>query len=356
MKSTCTILFALVCNALSAQSPVLHRANYPEIGDNILLYHKFDFSLTTFSPGSSGPGVTWDFSAMDFNHPSVIVDTILGIDPVGTPFHPSTLSADYSLSNLCLLRNTEEYSPSDNDYNYYYVTDDSVSFIGHWANGGGSELWEDHCTDLIKELAFPFSYSDHFTDPYTRFYFDMSGSDDHHVSGTNNVSADGYGTLITPDGELLNDVLRIHSILSVRDSNALFGINEHTQHNYRWYSAARKGFILSFDMSRVDSSTIETADYQKQAGSVGVENIADENSILVYPNPNQGQFQIRLPDGFDCRLIEIVNMLGQNICSVRPTPSSRKIELAVPQAGLYLVRIYEGEDCRVRKVMVGQER
>lgn len=348
-----TILFGLISSALSAQSPVLHRSNYFSIGDQTVLYHKFDISLMNFSPGPAGENVLWDFSEMDFDHPSVSTDTFIGLDPVGTPFYPVTLMADYSEANFCLLKKTMEFDPSDEDYNYYIATEDSIAFIGHWADGGGTELWEDHCPDPIRELEFPFAYPDQFTDVYRRYYYDMSGSDDHYMTGTNTVVADGYGAMITPDGELLEDVLRIHSTRTVRDSNALFGITEFTLDNYKWYAASRKGFILSLDVSTFDSSqAIDNADYQRQSSSVAVKEWADDSRFGVFPNPNTGNFHIQFPEGFDCKLIEVVNVLGQVVQSMRPDESGRQWAVLVSQPGVYAVNLYDGRQTRTRKVVV----
>src|SRR5687767_2187422 len=87
---------------LQAQSPVITRSNYFDIGDTALIYVKFDTSLLSLSVGDAGADVVWDFSNVDFNHPSVIVDTLLFISPVGTPFYSTADSADYSDANLSM--------------------------------------------------------------------------------------------------------------------------------------------------------------------------------------------------------------------------------------------------------------
>jgi hypothetical protein len=151
MKKKLLILFCFSCYLLHSQ-PVITRNNYFDLGDSVLVYQKTDFSLTGFTVGGIGGNVSWDYSTMDFTHPSVTVDTILYIDPAATPFYPIHMSADYSQSNLCYLILTDPFSPGNYDYNYCYIDNDSLSFIGHWANGGGNEIWEDHCTDFIRLL------------------------------------------------------------------------------------------------------------------------------------------------------------------------------------------------------------
>lgn len=355
MKSNLLLLFYFHCTLLLSQ-PVLTRSNYFYIGDSTLIYHKFDSSLVGFNSGSSGANVTWDFSSMDFNHPAVNVDTILYIDPVGTPFYPVTMSADYSQSNLCYFIKSNPFSPFNLDYNYCYIDNDSLSFIGHWPDGGGNELWEDHCTDLIKLLSFPFHYQDNFIDTFSRFYFDMSGSDEHYQNGTNSVIADGYGTLITPDGITVPDILRIHTIESVRDSNLLFGITNFTQHNYYWYSSNSRGFILRLEMYRTDSSMISSAYYQKQTNTnASVNNISTNQNLLhFYPNPGKDRFSfVSALNGY--AKIDTYNSFGQKIFSINKSLTNGVNELDFHDlpAGVYYVKVYfSSQDYFAGKVVV----
>ena len=134
----------MTCFLLQAQSPIINRTNYFEIGDSVLLYHKYDTSLNSFTVGAAGTNVLWDFSNMDFNHPSILIDTLFYISPAGTPFYPNHLSADYSQATLCYIRKTEPFSTENNEYNYYFSSNDSIAFIGRWADNGGTERWEDH--------------------------------------------------------------------------------------------------------------------------------------------------------------------------------------------------------------------
>src|SRR5690606_15856699 len=89
MRTSVSTALLLVTHFLAAQSPTLTRSNYFVIGDSALEYLKYDTSLWSVSIGPLGQGVTWDFSAIDLEHPSVMVDTLLFIDPAGTPFYPT---------------------------------------------------------------------------------------------------------------------------------------------------------------------------------------------------------------------------------------------------------------------------
>ncbi|TAH40964.1 MAG: T9SS type A sorting domain-containing protein [Bacteroidetes bacterium] len=352
MKIKFLLLFFFACNLLCSQ-PILTRNNYFEINDSILLYQKSDTTLFGFSTGSSGANMVWDFSMMDFTHPSVTVDTVIYLDPNGTPFYPVRMSADYSQSNLCFLIKTNPYSPLNYDYNYCYINADSLSFIGHWPDGGGNEIWEDHCSDYLKLLKFPFTYQNNFVDTFKRFYFDMSGSDGHYISGTHAVTADGYGSLITPDGTTIHDILRIHSVESVRDSNVLFGINYRTQHNYYWYSANQRGYIFRLEMYASDSILISSAYYQKQTNlHSSIQGLENKNDFILYPNPGAGCFRIS-NTGRKIDLIEIYDSKGKFIQSIRPfTYEANDLNLSFLPAGMYMIRVENDLRSFTQKLMI----
>jgi hypothetical protein len=292
---------------------------------------------------------------MDFTHSSVTTDTLSYISSVGTYFYPISLSADYTLSNVCVFKQKAYFDPFNNDYNYYVTNNDSISFIGHWANNGGTSLWEDHCTDFIKEITFPFSYLSTFVDTYDRFYNDLSGSDFHFVTGTNTVTADAYGTLITPDGITVQHVLRVHSVETRRDSCQLFGVTNETVHTYRWYSSDVKGWILSFQMTQ-NNQSILSADYQEQTNFNTSSNtlVSVNNPVVIYPNPNNGQFKILNPTNNEIFSIEVFNSVGQNVCSVNhpAVQNSVEIDLSKNSKGIYFVKVFTGEGVHVQKIIV----
>lgn len=339
MKYKLFLLFCFCCYLLHSQ-PVITRSNYFFIGDSSLVSHKSDSSLVGFNTGPIGANAVWDFSGMDFTHPSVFVDTVIYITPVGTPFYPSHMAANYSQSNLCFVNKTSLFSPGNSDYNYCYIGNDSLSFIGHWATGGGTEIWEDHCTDFIKLLSFPFTYQDSFTDTFQRYFFDMSGSDEHYITGTHTLTADGYGTLITPDGNSIPDVLRLHSVESFRDSNALFGINSYTYHNYYWYSENHRGFILRFAMAGYDSTLISTADYQRQSNvTTSVANLNNYEGIILSQTPENLLVVSQSGSKAQPSNYAIFSIAGSLIASGRIDRVNSNIDCSGLSSGVYVIKI-----------------
>jgi hypothetical protein len=330
-----SLLLLLLPCCLHAQSPVITRANYFDIGDSALVYYKFDTSLWSVSVGPSGANVTWDYSDMDFTHPSVIVDTVFFISPVGTPFE-----TEYPQANIAMLRKTDPFSTENNDYNYYYVTNDSLSFLGHWASNGGTELWEDSFTNSLKELRFPLTYGDAYVDSFTRSFVDYSGSGTHYATGTYTVTVDGYGMMVTPDGTTLNDVIRVHNKTTTKDSSML-GVDVFTLHNYKWYSQSKKAFVLSMQTAFGDSMAVETAEYQKQTNVIT--SVNDQRlgggRLSVYPNPTNDVATISIEHHAALQSIELYNALGQRIRFLKvDTKRNVVFDMSDLPNGLYTIR------------------
>ena len=134
MKSILTTFIVTAILSFSyCQIPIITQSDYYQLGGEYLRINKFDIELNSVSIGSSGTNITWDFSTVDFAHPSVMFDTISCVLPNGTPFFNEP-GMNYNLSNYCLRKDTETFSPEDDTYFYYKLENDSLNFIGDWAD------------------------------------------------------------------------------------------------------------------------------------------------------------------------------------------------------------------------------
>jgi hypothetical protein len=316
---------------------------------------KYDTSVWNIQPGPFGENVTWDFSDVNFNHPSVIVDTVMFLEPDSTPFFPVTMSADYSQSNIAMVRKTEDGSPNNDDFHYYFADNDSLVFLGHWAAGGGTELWEDHFDNSMKELQFPMQYGNAFVDSFERFFFDMSGSDAHYITGANHVTADAYGTMITPDGATLNNVLRVHTKMVATDSNGFFGITNYTLHKYSWYAESKKGFVLTFYMALMDSNIVETAEYQmSNAIATSINERLGGNAFTIHPNPASEIISINSSQPL--QTIQIFNCLGQRVRSTDDLKVNHvKLDVSGLVDGIYVIEaIGQNKEANRTKLIISR--
>lgn len=340
MKIPVSLFLLITTHWVFGQSPIIQPSNFYQLGNEYLKIVKIDTQLISVSPGLSGANVVWDFSELDFEHPSVYVDTVSCILPDNTPFfnHPST---NYDTSNFCLKTDSRTFLPSDNLYSYYLIQNDSLQFIGEWADNGGAEIWYYSFSDLRTDLIFPFTYNDIHLDSFRSSYLDFSGSGFHYNYGRIEVEADGYGTLITYEDTIPN-ALRVKDVLYSIDSSYHFGITYSTRTIYSWYSENREGPILQIVMDTYLPNSIGNAVYFKSLEQPTViTELPDRIPLSVYPNPASNSFVIKFdqPVSHD-NILSIYSASGKLIMRRKNSASSNFIiehEHLTP--GLYFIEL-----------------
>jgi hypothetical protein len=83
--------------------------------------------------------------------------------------------------------------------------------------------------------------------------------------------------------------------------------------------------------------------------TVGIKEMDSPKEIFIYPNPTQGQFTIRTQFAF--KKIEIYNMLGETIFSEQSNQTNSIVNTKL-QSGIYFVKINDGKNNIVRKIVV----
>lgn len=351
MKKLLSMLIVSFCGTLFSQPFTINRSNYFEIGDNTIIHHKFDISLENFTPGETGVNCLWDFSSMDFEHPSVTTDSISYITPLGTPFFPSFLSADYSSSNLCSLRKSDPNSPQNNEYTYFISDNEKILKVGQWADNPFNETWEDQYQYPIKELEFPLGYTDGysqgFSESFQRTYYDMSGGVNHTVNGVISLSLVGYGTLITPDNEILTDVIKVLKSESGTDITPPENSFNYQKVEYLWYSSSKKGFILDFEVNPNHPIEIITADYQK----INLLNVPStiKKNIRIFPTLTTGIVNIENQEN-DINSISIYSIDGRLVNKI--ISNFDQINLESYNNGVYLLKINFNDNSSITKKII----
>lgn len=91
--------------------------------------------------------------------------------------------------------------------------------------------------------------------------------------------------------------------------------------------------------------------------SQGQRNIVDEEisingnkGLSVYPNPNEGMFEISVDDDDDLVIIQIYNVNGVMVKN-EYLSEDKKVDITDNPAGIYLLRIIKGDDVCSRIVV-----
>ncbi len=84
------------------------------------------------------------------------------------------------------------------------------------------------------------------------------------------------------------------------------------------------------------------------------ENFAVQNQIKVYPNPATTELWLQLPENmpFNQAQIELYSPTGKLLYKAKPSGEFHKIETTHMPAGLYLLRLWDGERWMTEKVVV----
>ena len=75
----------------------------------------------------------------------------------------------------------------------------------------------------------------------------------------------------------------------------------------------------------------------------------EENKILVFPNPNRGNFRLILPKTLQDAAISVSDNLGRNVRIIR---KNEEIEMENSTSGTYFLRISKGEKTFTQKIQI----
>ncbi len=88
----------------------------------------------------------------------------------------------------------------------------------------------------------------------------------------------------------------------------------------------------------------------------GVDEVNAAQALQLYPNPNDGNFTLNAQGVYSASKIEIVNAVGQVVYTKQVQPKQGRIHEAIKTegiaTGLYLLKLYEGENIQVLRFTV----
>jgi hypothetical protein len=169
-------------------------------------------------------------------------------------------------------------------------------------------------TDPEDLLHYPFSFNNTYTDTWATSF--GGGGDTWYRKGKTTVTADGYGTLITPVSTY-NNVMRVHFVQIYSDSIDLCGFPYKITYNndeYFWYKDGCPTPIAAiYNLTSSGSNPVKGSVYLSTP--LGTNDLNDIiTSYNVSPNPAIDKMNL----GFTLREnkkveIKIFNALGENV-------------------------------------------
>lgn len=230
-------------------------------------------------PGIEGQNVTWDFSMLEATN-----------NFVGSIQNPSIAkgSERFSSTNTML----EEFG----SYFFFNSNSNVLEQIGFLSNNGTFAI---EYTKPFVKMRYPFSYNSFYSGNYEGVYL-SDGKEIGKLNGTYQVSGDGIGTLLLPEGKIFRNVLRVKEIKSYDQSmNGSYVKIEEI--SYRWYVNEHRFPILVFikvnytyDNGQTNSSTKAAFNSNVMMSNDELNNSASKYKLLVFPNPYYDEVNINL--------------------------------------------------------------
>ena len=308
----------LMCSVSFAQPTLTATGTNPVIGNSYT-----SASGNYVSPGGSGASQTWNLSSITSTGSSTANAVTPGSTSYGSSFPNSNLAWSYSGGTV----------------GYYKTSSTAFQFYG--GASGTNVLSYSNPEDFLH---FPFTYNNTYNDAWAVNY--NSGGYTFYRTGTTTVTADGYGTLTTPNGTYTN-VLRVHFVQVYQDS-AYIGspyIVTYNNDEYIWY---KEGVHVQLAAVYTLTSSIAapTTSGLYSTGNLGVDNPSEIISYTnLYPNPATDivtiDFKLTENQKVDVRLINVIGEqlnINQNTDGVQ---GENRIQLDVADLseGIYFAQI-----------------
>lgn len=324
MKKQITLLslFLSSITICSAQPTLTHSGNAPSVGISGTSHYG-----SYVSPGSGGTNQTWNFGT--FSAPTTTAYNL--VNPSSTPY-----ASSYPTSTVC------SYIPSSTSYEYIEDNGSALFLVG--AESPSASM--DYTADEQKFLIYPLTYNGSWSDNYQAagdagLPFTRTASDTY--------TADGWGTLTTPNGTYSN-VLRVHQSETLSGDFG-FTTATGTSDTYYWYKEGIHYPLFVTVSSTYNGSPANSSAYYNDAPA-GIEE-QTALSASVYPTLASSEifvaFGINNPGHTNYELLDIA---GRKILAGELLQQLNSINVANVAPGNYLLEMFSGSAVLTRKVMI----
>lgn len=326
------VLVASVAISFAGMSQSLTQANEPSIGQSQNMY--LCDSFATNYAGTTGAGVTWDYSTLAKYAGAIRTVTIE--DATTTPnasYFPTstkTIRVENSLTTYFNSTSTERVSQG------FVFNEPSFGDLIAVFDG-----------DEEKLVEYPFSNGSSLSDSYAgTLYFVFNGlPQSPAAAGDCYAWIDGLGTLELPDGSISANVIRYKMMDTSTTNIVLFGDLEIVRTQYEYYDLATSTLPLlthsrlliqqpGGGLPLADNTIVLSAALPD--ATVGIHS----NELIVfeaYPNPTTGN--VSLKGEFDADATVSVYDQSGRLLHTQDAINGASIDLSNYHTGMYLLKV-----------------
>lgn len=331
MNPSFTLLAFFGSIAIAQAQPTITAQNAPVPGTNYTLHFG-----PYVDPGSAGANQTWDFSGLT-------TDSTMNIMLV----EPNTVPGFESFPGATVAE-------VGNEAVMFWRTDaDGIYHLGSLSEGVAISYFDEG-----KYFEYPCTYQTSWEDSV----FAIFEVEEENITrdGLIQGEADGYGTVIMPNGTY-NNVLRVRWLENTTDATDFFEINS-VYDSYLFYLQGQ-----SYPLAHIVTATISfmgnettTQFTQWYTGDLttGVTDAPlSQDEMMVWPNPADEQVRIQLPANMKGEtFIQVMDATGKTAHTARFIPDANgALDLSVSDlvTGLYFVNAIDakGNKATVRLVV-----
>lgn len=344
MKNVILITIVFLSPFFCMGQIVLDQTDLPNIGDIETVLQVGSVQGAALSPGASGADVIWDFSSLV---PTGDYDTLYYVNPSTTLYASSFPTANISIRNW-------ESGENCNGFEYYIKSSTGMQWLGM----GNCWNTPPEIFVLGNFMSFPLLSYGSSVNHSGRAIFDVISSDTYTAYSFTEVStADGWGTITTPVGTV--DAIRVYTVETAYDSSYVSGVGTQNSvvtgnYYYRWYEKDLGWPVLEIGKGLMMDDNEQTARYSGTLAT-NINTIAGtDNSLSLYPNPNNGVFSISLKNAVGISEVEIYNALGEKVYATSSfkLQTTNEIDISASPKGIYFVKINDGTRVYDRKIVV----
>ncbi|GHU94305.1 hypothetical protein FACS1894156_2370 [Bacteroidia bacterium] len=285
--------FVALSAALYAQPQLTYSANGLRSGD----VHQTR-AVTYCEPLQDGAAQVWDYSGTQIT--GAVFDEAVG---------EGTAASNIAVTN------------GDGVLFNFHVTNTGNEYFGYSAKGY-SLVYE----QPILKTRFPFVYLDQHSGTYGGYV--LSGNARHNVEGTYSSTADAYGTLILPNGVVIENALRIKTTEAYKENN-----HEVELVKYLWYAPGLRYPAFITHVWNGAGSTFQKTSHVSVAALNYVAPPADNNKPAA------------------------ASRLGKNVAyKVYPTivESSADLAYTLPEPTVVTVKVYDMNGNCLKTIVSGE--
>lgn len=329
-----TCCFLITTAFINAQITLTNTTSVPTVGSSFT-YHNVTTIPLEVDVSQTGANQTWDLSLLNADGGD---STISWVDASGT-----LDAVNFPNATLALQNNL------DSSVSYMSSSATDFSFEGFYFENEFRTTFSDK-RELLK---FPITYNDAFNETFSSSSEYFTDNTLGSASGTIEIIADGYGTLVLPPFTTINDVLKV-KVTESYTSQVIDGVSlpDVTVISNYWFNAYTKLFIAVINEQIIDGDSEFSASYISQSDLVlGIDDLDSSTKVSIYPNPSNDYFVLKnqLNHRFSAHLYDVKGLL---VKSFDVFDGENSINVKDLNSGIYLLKFQSNFKNYIKKLVV----